>query len=87
MSTHPTDSSVIRDLIGLVETKALRRGTFRLDNGDRYDGEFAAGKPNGFGALSAANGSTLSGAWKDGCFKDGTRTAWFLNTKDGCGFK
>ena len=33
MSTHPTDSSVIRDLIGLVETKALRRGTFRLASG------------------------------------------------------
>ena len=37
MSTHPqtaaTASPVIRELIGLVESKALKRGTFRLASG------------------------------------------------------
>jgi orotate phosphoribosyltransferase len=33
MSTPATDSAVIRELVGLVEAKALRRGTFRLASG------------------------------------------------------
>ena len=33
MSTPATGSTVIRELLGLVESKALRRGTFRLASG------------------------------------------------------
>jgi len=33
MSTHTTGSPAIRELVGLVESKALRRGTFRLASG------------------------------------------------------
>jgi len=33
MSTPAAGSQTIRDLVGLVETKALRRGTFRLASG------------------------------------------------------
>jgi orotate phosphoribosyltransferase len=31
--THPTATPVIRELIGLIEAKALKRGTFRLASG------------------------------------------------------
>ena len=33
MSTHAAGSQTIRDLVGLFEAKALRRGTFRLASG------------------------------------------------------
>jgi orotate phosphoribosyltransferase len=33
MSTSPSHSPLIRELVGLVETKALKRGTFRLASG------------------------------------------------------
>lgn len=62
------------------------RGTYQAANGDRYDGEFAKGRPNGFGSFMAPSGVSFTGAWKNGCYKEGSRVAWLTNSKEGCGF-
>jgi hypothetical protein len=70
-------------------------GKFTMGNGERYEGEFWNGLPNGqgsfFGRDADGRAFTLSGAWKDGCFKqekDGTlETAAVMTTREACGFK
>jgi MORN repeat len=44
--------------------------------GTRYEGEFRNGRPNGAGTLTDGYGS-FSGAWTNGCFRDGSRKASF----------
>ena len=42
------------------------KGTYRFKNGDVYEGDWAAGKRNGFGKLTAADGKVkYQGEWKD----------------------
>jgi hypothetical protein len=44
--------------------------------GTRYEGEFRNSRPNGAGTLTDGHGS-FSGAWTNGCFRDGSRKASF----------
>jgi MORN repeat len=42
----------------------------------RYEGDFRNGRPDGAGTLTDGHGS-FSGAWTNGCFRDGSRKASF----------
>ncbi len=44
--------------------------------GARYEGDFRDGRPNGTGTLTNGTGS-FSGAWTNGCFREGSRKASF----------
>ena len=35
-------------------------------NGDKFEGVFKNGRPNGFGIKTYANGKVIEGTWKDG---------------------
>jgi hypothetical protein len=44
-------------------------GVLVYATGDRYQGDFVDGKPNGLGRMTFANGrTTLEGHWEDGEF-------------------
>ena len=49
------------------------RGILRLSDGRKYEGTLLDGRPNGQGTLTDAVGS-VTGVWKDGCFRDGAKT-------------
>lgn len=44
------------------------KGTVSYTNGERYEGEMARAKFNGYGTLFLADGTAVSGFWKDGVF-------------------
>jgi hypothetical protein len=50
-------------------------GTYTLDNGDRYIGEWRDSLPNGQGTQTALDGSKYVGEWRNGLFNgQGTYT-------------
>ena len=59
----------------LVDGEPNGRGVLILES-LRYEGEFRNGKPNGTGTLFSRRES-FSGAWTDGCFREGTRKVSF----------
>jgi MORN repeat len=54
-----------------------------IAQGTRYEGEFRNGRPNGAGTLTDGRGS-FSGAWTNGCFRDGSRKASFGVPQSAC---
>jgi hypothetical protein len=51
--------------------------------GVRYEGDFRNGRPDGIGTLTNSSGS-FSGAWTNGCFRDGSRKASFGVPRSAC---
>lgn len=43
-------------------------GRFSFDT-DRYKGEWSKGRPNGFGTVTFADGTSYSGEWTKGCLQ------------------
>src|ERR1041385_182134 len=54
------------------------QGTLAMPNGDKYAGEFHAGKLNGPGTAIFASGTKYAGTFKDGKI-EGAGTASYLN--------
>jgi hypothetical protein len=61
------------------------RGVLTMSDGTRYEGEFRNGKAHGFGTLAGPYGK-VTGAWTNGCYCHGGRTAWVGTTREQCGF-
>jgi MORN repeat len=59
----------------LVDGEPHGHGVMILQ-GARYEGDFRNGRPNGTGTLTDGHGG-FSGAWTNGCFRDGSRKASF----------
>ena len=51
-----------------------------------FEGEFSDNKPNGEGTLRSSDGEVYSGTWKNGCFEQDGRRAYFFSTPEECGF-
>jgi len=62
------------------------RGVFTFADGNRYAGEFSDNRANGSGVL-VVGGSSYSGTWTNGCYRDGDRTAVIGATRKDCGFE
>lgn len=58
--------------------------SFAWPNGDSFEGEFRAGRPNGPGTMRYADGESVSGVWVDGCLKVGSRRLAVFNTLKNC---
>ena len=55
------------------------KGILTMPNGDRYEGEWRDGLPDGAGTLTQ-NGKSYSGRWHAGCSQSGSTTYKFLVT-------
>jgi len=58
----------------------------RADGGRSYVGQWSGDRPNGQGTYTAPNGDIFTGAWTNGCFKQGNRTARLMAGAKDCGF-
>ncbi|MCP4319443.1 MAG: hypothetical protein GY789_26510 [Hyphomicrobiales bacterium] len=62
-------------------------GTYSSPGFGRLEGEFRAGKPNGSGNHYDSRGRLqLSGNFKAGCLKSGSKRVFVFTTKQACGF-
>lgn len=69
----------------------ILRGTITFPDGATYVGGLRNNRPHGQGAftgkLAGGEIGTISGTWRDGCFRDGAGgTAALLTTRKECGF-
>jgi hypothetical protein len=62
------------------------RGTLTYPNGVKYAGDWKADRPHGKGTLTAGT-DIYSGAWIDGCFREGSQKAWLNKSPKECGFE
>ena len=60
---------------------------FSFANGNRYEGEFHAGLPNGEGQFITSDGQSIAGIWSSGCIRQGARVAAVGVAKSVCGFR
>ena len=63
------------------------QGTLSRPDGSRsYVGQWSGDRRNGQGTHTAAKGDVFAGAWTNGCFKQGNRTARVMASAKDCGF-
>ncbi|QQS12322.1 MAG: hypothetical protein IPK81_22995 [Rhodospirillales bacterium] len=56
------------------------------DDEGTFEGEFRDNLPNGEGTRRLNDGEVYSGRWRDGCFDQGGRRAFYFTTLEKCGF-
>jgi hypothetical protein len=69
-----------------ADDKLNGHGTFVFANGNRYEGQFRDARPNGYGT-AVVDGTTHTGSWSNGCFRQGERWAVIGTTAKACGFE
>jgi hypothetical protein len=47
------------------------QGVLTGPDGGRYDGQWRAGLPHGFGAFTRPPATLRRGLWREGCFREG----------------
>lgn len=62
-------------------------GKFTYADGSYYEGNFANSLPNGKGTLTQIGAPPISGAWTNGCLRNGVHVAAAGVPKERCGFK
>lgn len=62
-------------------------GIFIFVNGDRYEGSFKGGLPNGFGSFTSHTGESVRGSWSNGCLRQGDRVTAAGISKEKCAFE